>query len=325
MRSPSVSPASPDFSWVGSHAALAADTVTQVQMRNVDFYVDPQIALHIRNLRGTMRSKAGGPVIFDDKTSFVLGIESGEVGLTGADLSLLLNKYVFNYPGAPLKRLSVSTSGSEIVQKGTLRKVLEVPFEIRAALSVSPEGLIRIHPTRTEIMGLHVDDLMKALGIALDEIINLKKAKGASIRGNDIYLDPQNILPPPSIEGHVTGIRVERKEVVQTFSPRSGVAPATLAVPDQAAPNYMFYKGGTLRFGKLMMLDADMQIVDLDPVDPFRFNLDRYLAQLVAGYSRTTPASGLEVYMRDIDKLGEATLEIRSAIRTPPARSPPAR
>jgi hypothetical protein len=41
----------------------------------------------------------------------------------------------------------------------------------------------------------------------------------------------------------------------------------------------------------------------MDPSDPFRFDLDRYLAQLVAGWSRTLPDQGLEVYMRDIDKV----------------------
>ena len=48
-----------------------------------------------------------------------------------------------------------------------------------------------------------------------------------------------------------------------------------------------------------------MLIVDLNPSDPFRFDLDLYNKQLVAGYSRTLPDLGLEVYMRDIDKVGE--------------------
>jgi hypothetical protein len=60
----------------------------------------------------------------------------------------------------------------------------------------------------------------------------------------------------------------------------------------------MYYEGGTLRFGKLLMLDAEMQIVDLDPSDPFKFDLDRYARQLVAGYSRSLADGGLEVFMR---------------------------
>src|SRR5260221_13552254 len=62
-----------------------ADRTTQVQMRNVDYFVDRDIALRIRRLRGTMRSKLGGPVIFDDKSSFIIHIEAAEVGLTAND------------------------------------------------------------------------------------------------------------------------------------------------------------------------------------------------------------------------------------------------
>ena len=59
---------------------------TRVSMRNVDFFVDSAVVLHIRRLDGTMRSKEGGPILFDDKNSFVFAIDTAEVGLTGADL-----------------------------------------------------------------------------------------------------------------------------------------------------------------------------------------------------------------------------------------------
>lgn len=280
-------------------------------MRNVDFYVDPQIPLRIRRLSGTMRSRIGGPVMFDDKRSFVIAVDAAEVGLTGPDLSLLLNKYVFNYAGAPLRNLRVSISGSQIVQKGTLHKVASMPFEIRATLSATPDGRIRIHPTRTEILGLHVDGLMRGLGLPLDKVIDLRRAKGASVSGNDIFLSPNVILPPPEIEGRVTGVRTEGDQVVMTFG--SPTTPPLIPVPDSSARNYMYYKGGTLKFGKLMMLDADMFITDLDPSDPFRFDLDRYQQQLVAGYSRTLASGGLEVWMRDIDKLGKSHLDVTSS------------
>jgi Domain of unknown function (DUF811). len=290
----------------------AADTVTQVQMRNVDFYVDPDIALRIHHLRGEMRSKRGGPVMFDDKTSFIIHIDTAEVGLTGADLGALMNKYVFNYPGSPLRNLRVSMSGSEIVQKGTLHKVLDVPFEITASLAVTPDGRIQIHPTKTVILGLHVDHLMKALGLSLDKIISLSGAKGATVKGNDIFLNPTTIIPPPSIEGRIVAIKVAGDQVVQTFAPASGSPPAPLAVPDTSAPNYMFYKGGRLQFGKLLMLDAEMLIVDIDQADPFRFSLEKYNAQLIEGYSVTLPDLGLEVHMRDLDKLGKSKISVTS-------------
>ena len=281
-------------------AVIAPDTITHVQMQNVDFYVDAAIPLDIHHLHGTMRAKAGGPVNFDDKASFIMDIDDGEVGLTGPSLSLLLNKYVFNFPGSPLKRLVVTTSGTQIVQKGILHKVADLPFTITANVSVTPEGLIRIHPVKTVILGLHVDELLNGIGLTLDKIIDLRKSKGATIKGNDIFLDPDKILPPPTIEGRITAIRVQGAEVVQTF----GRPTPAVAALDATSANYMYFKGGSIRFGKLLMSDADLQISDLDPADSFRFDLSRYLPQLVAGYSRTFSNGALEAFMRDVDKLG---------------------
>lgn len=297
-----------------TNSEIEADSTTIVQMQNVDFFVDPQIPLRIRTLNGKMRSRIGGTIMFDDKRSFIISVDAAEVGLTGPDLSLLLNKYVFGFKGSPLTNLRVTTSGNEIIQKGTLHKVASMPFEIRAALSVTPDGRIRIHPVRTEILGLHVDKLMKGLGLSLEKIVNLSKAKGATVKGNDIFLSPNSILPPPEIEGKVTAVRIDAGQIVMTYGSSASVG--RIPVPDTAAKNYMYYRGGTLQFGKLMMLDADMFITDLDPADAFRFDLDRYQPQLVAGYSRTLKSRGLEVWMRDIDKLRGAESEgLRPSLR----------
>jgi hypothetical protein len=273
-------------------------------MRHVDFYVDPEVVLHIRRLDGTMRSKDGGPIIFDDKKSFIITLDHAEVGLTGADLTALLNKFVFGYKGSPLSHLHLRTEGDHIVQSGRLHKGIDLPFEMTATMDVTADGLIRIHPTKTKILGVNGDKLMHAFGLSLEKLIDLKGATGATVHGNDLFLDPARILPPPTIEGRMTSVHVEGDEVVQVFGSADARARHPLVPPDTSARNYMFYKGGTLRFGKLLMLDAEMQIVDLDSSDVFKFDLARYSQQLVAGYERTLSDQGLEVWMRDVDKLG---------------------
>jgi hypothetical protein len=288
--------------------ADSAHVRTGVSMRRVNFYVDSEVVLHIHHLDGTMRSKKGGPVIFDDKNSFIITIDTAEVGMTGADLSALLNKYVFGYKGSPLSHLHLRTEGDHVVQTGRMHKLATIPFEITANMDVTPEGLIRIHPTKTKIMGINGAKLMKFLGLTLEKLLDLKGATGASVHGNDILLDPAKILPPPTIEGRVVSVHVDGDEVVQAFG-KTGPHPRVLALvpPDTTVRNYMYYKGGTLRFGRLLMLDAEMQITDLDPEEVFRFDLSRYNAQLVAGYERTLADGGLEVWMRDVDKLGSGT------------------
>ena len=278
------------------------DTLTQVSMRDVNFYVIPNAALRIRKLRGTVRSVKGGPIVFDDKNSFVIHLTYAEIGLNGNDITTLMNKYIFAYPGAPLKRLKVHTSGSRLVQTGVMHKILDIPFEITADVSVTPEGLIRLHPVKTKILGVDGNSLMKAFGLTLQKILDLSKAKGVTVKGNDLFLDPTLILPPPVIEGHATAIRTDGDELLQTFGTVAEATP--LPPPDTAASAYMFYRGGTLHFGKLLMLDAEMQIVDLRPTGWFNFDLDKYKDQLVAGYERTLPSLGLEVYMLGLEKLG---------------------
>ena len=279
----------------------APDTVTQVSMRDVNFYVVPHAALRIRHLRGEMRARAGGPVVFDDKNSFVIRLLYAEIGLNSEDITTLMNTHIFAYPGSPLKKLRVHMSGSQLVQSGIMHKILDIPFQITANVSVTPAGLIRLHPVKTRILGVDGNSLMRAFGLTLEKILDLRKAKGVTVKGNDLFLDPVLILPPPAIQGHATAIRVEGDELVQTFGTPDSAPP--LIPPDTAAQAYMFYKGGTLKFGKLMMLDAEMQIVDKRPTGFFSFDLDRYKEQLIAGYERTLPDLGLEVYMLGLDKL----------------------
>ena len=286
-------------------ASDSADTVTQVSMRNVNFYIIPAAALRIRGLRGQMRPLHGGPITFDDKNAFAIHLDYAEIRLNGSDLTALMNDHIFAYPGAPLKHLKIHTSGSRVVQSGVMHKILDIPFEITADVSVTPAGLIRLHPVKTRILGVNGDDLMRAFHLTLEKILDLSKAKGVTVKGNDLFLDPVLILPPPAMEGRATAIRVEGDELVQTFGTVDS-APSLLP-PDTSAGAYMYYKGGTIHFGKLLMLDAQMQVVDLRPTRFFDFSLDRYKDQLVAGYERTLPDLGLEVYMLGLDKLGSAS------------------
>lgn len=286
-------------------ASIEPENVTRVLMRNVNFYVDPQVVLHIRELHGTMRSKTGGPVVFDDKHSFILHISSAQIGLGASDLTVLMNKYIFGYAGAPISRVSVTLGGGEMRMTGRLRKGVQIPFDISAQISATPDGMMLVHPIRTRIFHVNGDALMRIFHLSLEKMIDVKKAVGVTIHGDDMIIDPTRVLPPPTIEGHVSAVRVEGDQVVQTFTEPSGKVSASLTPPDASAKNFMYYRGGSLRFGRLTMENAEMLIVDLDPSDPFNFDLDLYNRQLIAGYSRTLPSLGLEVYMRDIDKVGE--------------------
>ena len=38
------------------------------------------------------------------------------------------------------------------------------------------------------------------------------------MKGDDIFIEPLKILPPPAIEGHLTAVRIEGDQMVQEFA-----------------------------------------------------------------------------------------------------------
>jgi hypothetical protein len=284
--------------------AAGSDNVVNARFRHVHFHMWPGVSLQLDELTGRMHStRPDGVVSFDDKRSFVLGIDSGVVGLDLDDLSRLMNTYVFAYRGAPLKGLSFATDGARLIQRGVVHKIVDIPFEMTADVSATPAGEIRVHPVSMKICSIPGKGLMEALGITLAKLLDVSQAKGVRVAGNDLFLDPIHLLPPPAISGRLTGVKVEPTRLVQYFGAAADTVSPSSVMPDSDAANYMLFHDGTLQFGKLFMVHADMEVVDLTPQDPFDFDIGRYHEQLVAGSHRTTPNDGLLVFMPDLAKL----------------------
>jgi hypothetical protein len=169
-------------------------------------------------------------------------------------------------------------------------------------LTLTPDGELRLHPSSIKAVGVGVGGLMRFLGLHVEKLVKLKGARGVRIEKDDFFLSPADLLPPPLVKGHVGAAEVTDSAIVLTFQPQGRAAVRPLLVPDPKPTNYMYYRGGVLRFGKLTMHDADLLIQDAEPEDPFDFFLDQYNAQLVAGYSKNTPDHGLIVTMPDYRK-----------------------
>lgn len=282
----------------------ASDSTTLVEMQGVHFRIDPRLALQIRRLRGRMEPLPGYDVIdFGESESFVIDIATAEVGLTPEDMLYLFNRYVLNYPDAPLSLHAMSTVDGYLVQRGTLHKVVDIPFEMKTEMTATSDGRIRLHPVAMEICGIPGRGLMEALGIELEDLLDLSDAPGMDVEGNDLLADPREFLPPPALRGHIADVRIEEDLVVQIFD--SGEAVEMPPPSDHAAKNYMFFFGGTLAFGKLFMVRSDLQIIDQDPGDPLDFFLQNYMEQLVAGHSETMPDAGLIAVFPDYNDIAE--------------------
>ena len=301
--------------------AQAADSQLWIEIRNVTMHLDERATIRARRLRGAVVSASPGqPPVLDDRESFSIRISSGTVALTGADLTTLMNDFIFAYRGAPLRNLRVRVETGQVSLSGTMRKGVDLRFEITATMNLTPDGMIRLHPIRTRILGVDGQKLMQALGLQLDDLLDLKGSRGAVVKGGDIYLDPTKILPPPAMTGTLGVVGIHAGEVLIEFvdTPEDSVF-GTVVRADSTTPNFVYFRGGQLRFGKLLMSDTDLQIVDGDPTDPFDLSLKEYAKQLVAGTSRTLPTLGLRVEMPDYDSLVRDSTPERMRPRPPEA------
>jgi hypothetical protein len=282
----------------------AAVPDVQIEMKNVRLHATDDIILDVTYLRGTMVSRsAGTPPVFDDQQSYVLRVRRADVALSMASLQNLLNRQVFAYEGAPVKKLTVTTDHGQLAMKGTLHKGVDVPFSMKASVSTTPDGRMRLHTESIKAVGVPAKGLLEFFGVKLDAVMNVKARKGIEIQDNDIIIAAGQVLPPPEIAGRLARVSVSGDRLVQVFDDAAAGPAAKLTPPSPSSRNYIYFGGGDIRFGKLTMHDADLQLIDSDPKDPFDFFPARYHAQLVAGYSKNTPQKGLKTYMPDYEDL----------------------
>jgi hypothetical protein len=271
----------------------------QVQMHNVMYHFTDQVAVHLINVGGSLVPTPAGHVpVFDDKNSFELQITAAEMTMDPQSLANVLNTHVFAASDAPLKDISVTIENGKLKVKGKLHKKGDLGFEMEGQLSATADGKIRLHAEKIRALHLPVKGLMDLFGIDIADLIKNGKVRGVQVEKDDLILDPGELLPPPKISGKITDIHLEGNNIVQIFGD-----PKKYPWIKVAAQNYMAYRGNKLQFGKLLMTDTDLVLIDPAPKDPFDFYLDRYKDQLVAGYTKTTPSSGLNVYMVDFNKL----------------------
>jgi hypothetical protein len=291
------------LAFIASASLFAAkDNRVATRMQNVVFHLDKEVELRVETLSGNLVSTSvGKPPAFDDLSSYVLDIQSARVSMTPESLTNLMNNVVFAGPGAPIKKLKIEIEGNELKQSGVLKKTIDVPFTMRAQLAVTPDGRIRMHPTSMKAAGFISKRVLNFFGLELEKLVKLSAGSPAQVDGDDLLLDPARLLPPPRIRGQLTRAWIADGLIVEQFGPSQ--PQRVLTPPSPGFPNYMYYRGGTLRFGKLTMHDTDLMLVDDDPKDPFDFSPSRYNDQLVAGYSKNTPSHGLITHMPDLNDL----------------------
>ena len=158
-----------------------------------------------------------------------------------------------------------------MVQSGVMHKGVDLKFEITSSLSLTDSGFIRLHPTKVRVLGVNGESLLHALGMKLDNLLDLSGSERGTREG-------RRDLPRP--DRRFCRRRRSRADSRRCASKATHWCRSSRKLPDDslftgyaradsAAPNYLFFRGGRLRFGRLEMRDTQLQILDLDPSDPF--------------------------------------------------------
>jgi len=298
----------------GSTAQEPAPVRCGVEMRNVRLHLADDVVLAVRSLDGEFISHARGvPPVFDDPGSYTLRMRSADLAVDIASLNALITRALSSSVAA-VRSVTVTIEKGALQVRGTLKKGVSVPFTMQAEVSAAPDGSMRLHAKSLKAVGVPMKGLLDLVGVDVADLMKAPAGSGIRAEGDDLLIDTTAILPPPRTEGRLQQVAIagQRLTMRMTGAASPPARPATLPLP--RGRNYLYFFGGSIRFGKLTMSDADMQLIDADPRDPFEFFPARYEAQLIAGYSRNTPRKGLQVFMPDYVAKGGAPL--------PPPRQP---
>ena len=270
-----------------------------VEMRNVALHLADGVVLNVASLNGEFVSRsASEPPIFDDPGSYTLRMKAADVSMDAASLTALLKQTLARHP-SPLSDVTLTIEEGRVRAKGTLKKGLSVPFSMTATVSATPDGQLRLHADKVKAVGVPVKGLLDLLGLDLDNLMKMPPGSGIKADKDDLLLDTAAMLPPPRMEAKLVSAAVDGGRLKMRMNGAAQPPARQPTLPLPSAKNYLYFFGGAIRFGKLTMSDADMQLIDADPSSPFDFFPARYEAQLVAGYSRNTRRKGLQVFMPD--------------------------
>lgn len=278
--------------------SAAARTPTRIEIVGVDLHVLENAIVRVRRLQGTVvNARPGRAVALDDPSAFTIEVVRGEAWVSYADLSTVMNEYTFAFDGAPIKHLEMAReedTEDEIELKGRVERGLLLPlsFEIEGRPEVAPDGRIRIRTTSIQAFDIPVRGLLHTLDLEPADILGNLEARGLTFDGDDMILDLSRALPPPRMRGPVSGIRVEEDGLLMTFGPARRSSRSSRS-------NYLAFRGGIIRIGRMTQYDADLTIVDADPRDPFDFFSERMNSQLSAGYSKMSETGALTMYVPD--------------------------
>lgn len=283
-------------------------TTTYTVLKNVFLRVDPEIGATVKYLEGRLEPKrAGDPLIFDDPRSFVTHVARGELIVDSANITRLKNKYTFNFPDSPIKDVQVDFLPGKLRMSGKMKQIFWVPFTMEGTMMPTPDGKLQLVPDSIIAAGIQVKSIMDLLGLTTGKLISMTPERGLTFQGNVVILDLAKLFPPPQVQGHVVAVDVQQGFMRLFFDSPERIPQRVL--PERSSQNFMYVFGGNVLMMNELHREAEMQMVDLDPSDPFDFFMEEYKRHLRAGYVKAVNDRGtLLTLMPDYTKIDQTDI-----------------
>jgi hypothetical protein len=279
-------------------ASTSSDSApTTAYAHNLMLRKGPSFRVYVRWLHGQLiRAHRNVNPSFDDPESFSIDVKTGVLRANIGDLNNFLNASAL--AKSPLKNITLSGDGNQIRLRGTLHKILPLPIEMIGSIAVASGNRIQIHVTKLNVLKIPFKALLGGFHISISDLFHPQGIPGIQVSGNDIFLDPPALLPPPRIRGQLTNVRIVNPDIEEIY----GNAQNEVERVEQWR-NFIRLEGGTIDFGKLTMHQVDLTMIDISNDAWFDLDLAHYQEQLVNGYTRMTPQAGLQIFMPDLDEI----------------------
>jgi hypothetical protein len=270
----------------------AEKSATQVHAHNLLLRKGPDFHVYVRWLNGLLApTRRGINPSFDRPESFDLNIQTGVIRVNIGDLGHYIDNSATD---SPLKNVTLLADGANLKLTGTVHKIIPLPVQVIASVAVAPDGRVRVHIGKIDVLKLPVKGLLGLFHISVADLVK-KNIEGVQIEGNDLLLDTHTLLPPPHIRGQLTQVSVDSPDIQAVYGHAAGDVERV-----ELWRNFLSLKGGTIDFGSLSMHPVNIIMIDISSNPWFDLDLVNYRAQFASGYTRMTADAGLQIFIPDL-------------------------
>jgi len=264
---------------------------TRIHAHNLLLRKGPNFRVYVKWLDGRLvRTYRDINPSFDRPDSFNLDLQTGVIRVNIGDIGQYMNG---SLPNSPLKNVALLADGQNLKLTGVVHKLVPLPVQVIASVSVAPDDRVRVHIIRIDVLKMPVKRILGLLHVSTADLVR-NDIDGVEIDGNDLLLDTHKLLPPPHIRGRLTHVSVDSPDIQVVYGDAADNIERV-----ELWRNFFSLEGGAIDFANLSMHPVKIIMIDISSNPWFDLDLVNYRDQFASGYTRITADAGLQIFIPD--------------------------